>query len=242
MTLRIAMWSGPRNISTAMMRAFENRPDCAVVDEPFYACFLKETGINHPMADEVIASQANDWQTVATELSKVEFKAEVFYQKHMTHHMLPAVDLAWTRDICHCFLIRHPKYVVNSYVQKRESVSTGDIGIIRQLELYKQITDITGQTIPVIDARKTLENPRSNLAALCDLFEIPFYDEMLSWPPGRRDSDGIWASHWYGAVESSSEFEPFHEPDIQLNDAQLGVVKTSEAAYGSLLERCLEVG
>ena len=167
MTLRLAMWSGPRNISTAMMRAFENRPDTQVVDEPFYACYLHCAGVRHPMQDEVLASQPTDWETVARQLTEDSIPADVYYQKHMTHHMLPNVDLAWARQLTHCFLIRNPYQVVGSYAQKRETVTVDDIGIKRQYELYREIIDITGQDVPVLDARATLLDPETTLRALC---------------------------------------------------------------------------
>ena len=241
MTVRIAMWSGPRNISTAMMRSFENRPDCVVVDEPFYAYYLNATGIEHPVAEEVIASQPTDWQVVASQLSGDACTADIFYQKHMTHHVLEEVKLDWTKDLLHCFLIRHPKYVVNSYMKKRESVTIDDIGIQRQLELYEEISDISGKSIPVIDASIFLQKPAAMLARLCQLFEIPFYEEMLQWPAGRRDSDGVWASHWYQKVEATTSFEPFNEPVIELENEHFQVVAESEPYYQKLYEKSLQL-
>lgn len=237
MTLRLAMWSGPRNISTAMMRAWENRPDCMVVDEPFYACYLHETGIDHPMKDEVIASQSTDWQTVARELSEMPCEAQIFYQKHMTHHMLGHVDLGWTRHLRHCFLVRNPREVVSSYAQKRATVTVEDIGIVRQFELFEAISAITGQEIPVLDAKQVLTDPRATLSALCDYLGIAFYEEMLHWPKGRRASDGVWAPHWYQAVENSTGFEPWRERDIRLTPAQERVAEESDEAYRLLCEK-----
>jgi hypothetical protein len=163
----------------------------------------------------------------------------VFYQKHMTHHMLPDVNLSWVKSLKHCFLIRDPAHVVNSYVQKRDTVSAEDIGIVRQLALYEEIGAITGQSIPVIDARKTLEQPRMTLQQLCEIFSISFTEKMLRWPPGRRDSDGVWASHWYGAVEKSTGFSRYREPKLALNVEQRKVAEESRAAYEQLLSRSL---
>lgn len=234
LTLRIAMWSGPRNISTAMMRAWENRSDCMVVDEPFYACYLKETGIDHPMKSAVIASQSTDRQTVARQLSVDPCAAPVFYQKHMTHHMLPHVDLAWTRHLQHCFLIRDPCEVVSSYAQKRDTVTVEDIGIVRQLELYEAVSAITGQAIAVLDARDVLVDPRQTLSLLCDRLGIAFDEAMLNWPAGRRDSDGVWAPHWYHAVVKSTGFTPWRHRDIALTETQSRVAEESMAAYLAL--------
>lgn len=237
MTVRLAMWSGPRNLSTAMMRSWENRPDCVVVDEPFYACYLQATGIEHPMYQAVIASQPTDWDVVASSLTTAECDAAVFYQKHMTHHMLKGVDLSWTAKLEHCFLTRNPYEVVNSYAQKRDSITADDIGIIRQLELYDEITAITGTRIPVIDSGEVLADPAATLNSLCAWLDIPFADEMLKWPAGARDSDGIWAKHWYQAVEQSTGFEPLRDRNISLTASQHRVAAQSEEAYRTLISR-----
>ena len=236
-TLRFAMWSGPRNISTAMMRAWENRPDTIVVDEPFYACYLEETGIDHPMRDAVVASQSTDWSIVARQLSEEPCEAAIYYQKHMTHHLLPHVDLDWTRHLRHCFLVRDPCEVVSSYAQKRGTVTVEDIGITRQLELYEQISDITGEIIPVLDAKQVLIDPAATLSSLCQKLGVAFCDEMLHWPRGRRDSDGVWAPHWYEAVERSTGFEAYREREISLTPEQRRVVEESEDAYRMLCEK-----
>ena len=239
MTQRIAMWSGPRNISTAMMRAFENRSDTKVIDEPFYACYLHESGSDHPMREEVIASQSTDWQEVIKELCQYPCDSEYFYQKHMTHHIPENMDLQWTMNMKHCFLIRHPKYVVNSYVQKRESASSADIGIERQYRLYSQISMTTGQNIPVVDAVRFLSDPAGSLQQICTLLDMPFLPEMLEWPKGRRESDGVWASHWYGNVESSSGFKSWKEPRLELDEAQQQLVKENEHFYELMLEESI---
>jgi hypothetical protein len=204
-TVRIAMWSGPRNISTAMMRSFENRPDCAVVDEPFYAAYLAATGLEHPMRDEVLASQAQDWRTVARGLVEDE-PAAVFYQKHMTHHMLPDFGLEWMGACRNAFLIRDPAAVLASYVQKRTEVTLEDIGVVRQRELFDREADRLGAAPPVVEGADALADPRGSLSALCAALGIPFRQEMLSWPAGPRDSDGVWAPAWYEAVERSTGF------------------------------------
>ena len=144
MTVRIAGWSGPRNISTAMMRSWDSRPDCVVVDEPFYACYLLESGADHPMRDDIIASQPGTRAAVVDALS-AQSSVALQYEKHMTHHMPRGVDLSWTRNLKHVFLIRSPERVIASYRQKMPSVSAEDIGIIRQRELFDEITAITGR-------------------------------------------------------------------------------------------------
>ncbi len=208
MTIRIAMWSGPRNISTAMMRSFENRSDTAVVDEPFYAAYLAATGLDHPMRDAVLASQSNDWSVVAAQMAGPGPGAPVFYQKHMTHHMLPGVDLSWTASCINAFLIRDPAAVLASYVRKRGEVSLADIGVERQGELFDRECDRLGRAPPVVEGADVLAAPEATLNALCAALGIPFSNQMLTWPAGPRDSDGVWAQAWYDAVERSTGFGP----------------------------------
>jgi hypothetical protein len=241
MTIRIAMWSGPRNISTALMRSFENRPDTRVVDEPFYAYYLSRSGVRHPGKEEVIASQSTSWQSVARQLCEDPVDQDVFYQKHMTHHILDDVALDWTPKLTHCFLIRDPLYVVNSYSKKRETVNSKDIGILRQLELYEQISDITGQDIPILDSKEILLNPSRALEMLCQYLGISFREEMLSWPAGTRSSDGVWARHWYHEVEKSTGFSPFTEPVIEISDQLQQIADASRPAYQALHERRLRI-
>ncbi|WP_070795861.1 hypothetical protein [Thalassotalea crassostreae] len=240
-TTRIAMWSGPRNISTAMMRSFENRTDSAVVDEPFYAYYLAQTKLKHPMYQQILASQSNRWQDVVEQLltdHEIENNGrEVFYQKHMTHHMLKDIDLDWTNHLKHCFLIRNPLYVINSYVKKMPSVNNDDIGIVRQYELYQQLCEITQSDIPIIDSKDVLENPESVLSQLCQQLDIPFEQRMLSWPKGRRDSDGVWSSHWYQNVENSERFGEFIEPVIQLTDQQKALADENDKYYQALYSK-----
>ena len=228
MTVRIAMWSGPRNISTAMMRAFENRADCAVVDEPFYAAYLAETGLEHPMRDAVLGSQPQDWRRVARGLVEAE-PAAIFYQKHMTHHMLPGFGLDWMGACKNAFLIRDPAQVLASYVQKRAEVTLEDIGVVRQRDLFDREADRLGAAPPVIEGSDVLADPRGTLGALCAALSIPFDAAMLRWPAGRRDSDGVWAPAWYEAVERSTGFSaPERAPPPPLTDA---LARIAEAAW-----------
>jgi hypothetical protein len=226
-TIRIAMWSGPRNISTAMMRSFASRPDCAVIDEPFYAAFLATSGLAHPMRERILASHQNDWRKVADDLiGPAPGGRGIFYQKHMTHHMLPWIGRDWMRHCRHAFLIRHPARVLTSYARKRDAVTFSDIGFAEQWELFQTACDLTGQTPPVIDADRLLADPRAVLESLCAALGIAFDERMLSWPTGLRASDGIWAQHWYDAVADSTGFETagsapvLTEPTLQAIEAQ----------------------
>ena len=205
MTVRIAMWSGPRNISTAMMRSFENRSDCQVVDEPFYAAYLAATGLDHPMRDEVLAAQSQNWKDVVADLDGRD--GPLIYEKHMTHHMLPGFGLKWVTSRRNAFLIRDPAEVLASYLAKRGEVTLDDIGVVRQRELFEREADRLGHAPPVLRGADVLADPRRVLIALCEALGISFHEAMLSWPAGRRDSDGVWAPAWYDAVERSTGFE-----------------------------------
>ena len=211
------MWSGPRNISTAMMRSWENRPDCSVVDEPFYACYLQETGLPHPAREAVLASQSTDRETVIRELLEHPVATALHYQKHMTKHMPEGMDMNWCVGLKHCFLIRDPAEVIASYLRMMPTVNEHDIGIARQAALFREITAATGEAPLVIDAADVLRNPGAALASLCHALDIEFLpDAMLCWPPGPRDSDGVWAPHWYREVEKSTGFRQYRPTTPEL--------------------------
>ena len=213
------MWSGPRNLSTAMMYAFAARGDCAVVDEPFYGAYLAGTGIDHPMREAVIAAQPADPQEVAAALlGPIPGGKPLFYQKHMTLHMIPGVDRAFMQGLTNVFLIRHPARVVASYAKKRENPSLMDIGFVQQAELFDQVADWRGHAPPVIDSADIRDNPRAALSGLCDALGIPFTEAMLHWPAGPKPYDGVWAPHWYGAVHRSTGFEDPEGPLPDLPD------------------------
>ena len=205
--VRIAMWSGPRNISTAMMRSFENRPDTAVSDEPFYAAFLRATGIDHPMREESMASQPTDPRAVVEQiLGPVPGGRPVWYQKHMTHHMVEGFPRDWIAAMRNAFLIRAPEDVLLSYTQKRGNVTLDDIGFVSQRELFERESDRLGCAPPVVHADDVLADPRGTLGALCAALGIAFSEAMLSWPAGKRATDGVWAPVWYASVERSTGF------------------------------------
>lgn len=207
--LRIAMWSGPRNISTALMRAWENRPDTAVIDEPFYAYYLATSGAPHPMAREIIAQGPTDWREVVERLTHgAPGGKAIFYQKQMTHHLLPEIDRGWLRNVENCFLIRHPAEVIASYLKKNYSPTAADLGFPQQSEIFTTVCRLTGKTPLVLDAADVLANPRRTLAALCNQLGVAMDERMLAWPAGYRESDGIWAPHWYGEVVQSTGFAP----------------------------------
>ncbi len=201
------MWSGPRNLSTAMMYAFGARPDCAVSDEPFYAAYLAATGLDHPMRAAILASQPNDPDEVARRLAgPVPGGRAHWYQKHMTHHMVPGVPRDWMADVVNVFLVRHPARVVASYAKKREAPVLADLGFAQQADLFDHVRAL-GQTPVVIDSADVRADPEAALSGLCAAIGLPWTPAMLSWPRGGHADDGVWAAHWYGAVHRSTGFD-----------------------------------
>jgi hypothetical protein len=214
---RIAMWSGPRNISTAMMRSWGNRDDCVVVDEPLYAYYLALTRKPHPGMEEVISASETDWRRVVERLtSEVPGGRRNYYQKHMTHHMLPGINRDWLGKLTNCFLIRDPKEVLASYVKIVETPTLEDTGFPQQADIFEFVRQQTGRVPPVIDAADVLRDPRRILGLLCDALRVAFQEAMLSWPPGPRATDGVWAKYWYGEVEKSTGFRPYKPKQIEL--------------------------
>ena len=228
--VRIAMWSGPRNISTAMMRSFENRSDASVTDEPFYAAYLAATGVRHPMQEAILAAQPTDWRVVAAALvGPVPDNRSVWYQKHMTHHMVPGFGRDWIASVVNVFLLRAPESVLASYVVKREAVTLAEIGLPQQVELFDREADRLGRAPAVIDAQDVLRDPGAMLAGLCKHCGIAFDPAMLSWPPGRRASDGVWAPAWYDKVEQSTGFGPLR-PEVAFESLEDRLKPIAEAA------------
>jgi hypothetical protein len=205
---RIAMWSGPRTVSTALMRAWENRPDTVVTDEPLYAFYLSRTGLDHPGRDAVIASQPTNWRLVLDQLSNVPLPPgiAISYAKHMTHHLLPEVDRAAFAPMRHAHLIRDPRELLASYARVRAEPGLDDLGLRQQAEIFEAFGG------PVLDSRDLLTDPEGILRALCRALDVPFDGAMLSWPPGPRDSDGVWAPYWYASVHGSTGFAGYRPP------------------------------
>jgi hypothetical protein len=219
-TMRIAMWSGPRNISTAMMRSFGSRPDTAVSDEPLYSHYLKITGVAHPGRDEVLAHHESDWRKVtATLAGPVPGGRAIWYQKHMAHHMLPMIGRDWLDVLTHAFLIREPDEMLASLVKTYPKAGLADTGLLQQCEIFDRVADRQGHAPPVVLASDVLKNPRGMLTKLCAALGIPFLPQMLTWEPGRRATDGIWAPHWYAVVEASTGFEPWRDRQTETAEA-----------------------
>lgn len=238
----IAMWSGPRNISTAMMRSWENRADTFVHDEPFYAYYLHQTGYDHPGAADVIAAYENDWRKVVEQLTgEIPEGKHVYYQKHMTHHILPEMDKAWLLKVTNCFLIREPRRVILSFSKVIPNPSIEQTGIPQQVELFNYVREQTGQNPPVLDAKDVLLNPRGALTALCAALDVPFDEAMLSWQAGTRPTDGNWAKYWYASVEKSTSFMPYDDDDTPLPPELQPMQAECDALYAEMMAQRLVI-
>jgi len=209
---RIAMWSGPRTISTALMRSFGSRPDTVAVDEPLYGFYLASTSVPHPGREEIIKSMPNGWREVIDELTLAPLPAGkiIQYQKHMTHHLLPEVDRAAMAGLSHAFLIRDPRQLLASYAKVRGQPVLADLGLEQQVEIFRRFGG------PVVDASDILRQPERTLRALCEALGVPFDPAMLSWPAGPRETDGVWARYWYAGVWQSTGFGPYRESAAEL--------------------------
>ena len=207
------MWSGPRNLSTALMRSFENREDTKVWDEPFYAYYLKETKKNHPLANEIINKYETNLEKII-DLVTTE-KDFIYFQKHMSHHIIKKIPINWITKGINCFLIRHPKEVLLSYIQKNDLIDSNDLGYPAQLRLFNYIKT-SNKKILVIDAKDLSEKPEIILKKICKKINIPFTEKMLNWPKGRRDSDGIWEKIWYKNVKSSTSFNKILNKEYEI--------------------------
>ncbi len=226
---RIAMWSGPRNLSTALLRSWENRPDSAVIDEPLYPWHLARTGMDHPLREEVLAVGPTDLADAIDRcLAPQPPGVTVSYQKHMSAHLPPAgvtptASEGWLDHLTHGLLLRNPLRMLRSYARKWDEMPLTETGLPQQLELLDR-------AVVVVDSDDILTDPRRYLAALCDAFEVPFWPEMLSWPAGRRDSDGVWGQVWYDAVIESTTFGGPPGPAPLIDDLPSGVRPIAEEA------------
>ncbi len=238
--LRVAMWSGPRNLSTAMMRSFEARGDTAVTDEPFYAAYLERTGLDHPMRDAVLGSQSRDPREVADMLlGPVPGDKPLWYQKHMTLHLLDGFERGWLAQVRNAFLIRDPRSVLASYAQKRAAVTLPDLGFVQQRELFDRVADQDGRAPPVVDAADIISEPAHTLGRLCAALGIDFTPGMLHWPSGLRSTDGVWAPAWYQSVERSTGFTASPAAAIALPSNLEKIAEQAQPHYDALLKHRL---
>ena len=234
--VRIAMWSGPRNVSTALMRAWDSRPDTAVSDEPLYAAYLATTGKDHPMREAVLRSQPTDWRRAAEKLTgPVPGGAKVWYQKHMAHHLTPDVGREWLGAFRHAFLIREPAAMLASLAKVLPDARLEDTGLPQQVELFDRTADRLGHAPPVLDGREVRAHPEASLRALCQSVDVPWDPAMLSWAPGPRPTDGVWGPAWYARLYTTTAFEPPEEDRQSSVPAALaGVLDEARPLYDYL--------
>ena len=243
MPVRLAMWSGPRNISTALMRSWGSRADTAVVDEPLYAYYLKETSLPHPGREAILQSQPTDWKTVVGQLSgTIPAGKAIFYQKHMAHHLLPDVSREWLMEASfrHAFLIREPRAMLASLAKVIPEPRLEDTGLPQQVELFERFHNQSGTPPPVIDSRDVLANPEGMLRALCAALGVLFDPAMLAWEAGPRATDGVWAEHWYANVEKSTGFGLPRTEQSDLPQHLEPVLKECKTFYEQLYPHSLQ--
>ncbi|MCP4192962.1 MAG: HAD family hydrolase [Planctomycetaceae bacterium] len=240
--LFIAMWSGPRNISTALMRSFENRPDTFVCDEPFYAHYLSHTGYNHPDKDLICEQHETNWQKVVEQLTNPpSAETSIFYQKQMAHHLLDHIDRSWLLrpDFQHGFLLRDPEDMLLSLIKILPDVTLLETGLPQQLELFQLIQQESETPPVVIHAPDLLASPQQMLGAICESFSIEFTPKMVSWPSGSRESDGIWGKHWYTNAYRSTQFGKYTDKNEELPDGFRKLLDECQEIYSQLEPFCI---
>jgi len=234
----IAMWSGPRNLSTALMRSFENRLDCFVSDEPFYSFFLHRTKLEHPLRNKIIKSGEIDYNKIIKYITgPIPHSKKIWYQKHMAHHVLPNVDMNWIKKVKNCLLIRHPNDVILSYLKKNELENVQQLGYLQQVNIYKILCQETESSPIIFDAKDLLKNPKKMLIEVCKNLKIKFDDRMLSWPAGARKTDGVWGEYWYKKVKASTGFKPYTETKKNIPSKYEAIYDESIKHYNFLYKK-----
>lgn len=237
---RIAMWSGPRNISTALMRSWGSRPDAFVCDEPLYGYYLEQTGYtHHPGYQQILDQHETSWHAIIDSLIRNIPGKSIFYQKHMAHHLVGQYTLDWTDALSHVFLIRDPREMLLSLTKVIPNPSLEETGLPQQAELFERIGNRTGIAPPVLDAKDVLLNPESILRLLCTKLDVPFRSEMMNWQPGIRETDGVWAKHWYDNVAESTGFASYSPRTGELSGEFAGLLSECQTLYDRLYEHRL---
>ena len=239
--IRVAVWSGPRNISTALLRAWGSRADTAVTDEPLYAAYLAATGKSHPGREAILASQPTDWRTVAARLTgPVPGDRPIWVQKHMAHHLRPEMERGWLGAFRHAFLIREPAAMLASLAKVLPGATLDDTGLPQQVELFEREADRLGHAPPVLDGRTVRAHPEAQLRALCEGLGVAWDPAMLTWAPGPRETDGVWGPFWYTRLYTTTGFEP-PEPERTpvVPDALRPVLDACRPLYATLAAHAL---
>tara|TARA_B100001146_G_C16103172_1_gene400311 strand:+ start:276 stop:1007 length:732 start_codon:yes stop_codon:yes gene_type:complete len=234
----IAMWSGPRNLSTALMRSFENRSDCFVSDEPLYPFFLHERKLEHPLKNKIIKSGEINYNKIIKYITgPIPYSKKIWYQKHMAHHISPDININWIKKMKNCLLIRHPNDVILSYLKKNELENTQQLGYLQQVYIYKMLSQKTESSPIVFDAQDLLKNPKKMLIEVCGNLKIKFDDRMLSWPSGARETDGVWGEYWYKKVKTSTSFKPYIETKKNIPSKYKNIYDESIEYYNFLYQK-----
>ena len=232
--MRIACWSGPRNISTALMRSWSSRTDFFVSDEPFYAYYLRERQLKHPMYKEIIEHYADKYDDVVTGLtSGIPNGKEHWYQKHMAHHIIDLNNIEWIKNFENCILIRHPKDVINSYVKKNTLNHIDELGYPQQYKIMRYLDSI-GKKFIVIDSNILLNNPEKILSQWCSSINLEFDISMLKWQKGNHPQDGIWWKHWYDNVITTTHFQKFSANQSELDKKYQSIYDEALDYYNKL--------
>ena len=230
----VACWSGPRNISTALMRSWSSRKDTFVTDEPFYAYYLKETQNNHPMRENIINNYYSNYDEVVDYLiGKVPNQKKIWYQKHMAHHLIDLSKIDWIKKCENCILLRHPKEVINSYTSKNKLNSVTELGYPQQFEIVKFLKK-SNHRFKIIDSADLLVTPKAVLFDWCESINIKFDQSMLKWEKGSHPNDGIWWKHWYDNVINTSGFQKYQKKDISIENKYDSIYTKSMEYYNYL--------
>tara|TARA_X000000368_G_scaffold356573_1_gene298669 strand:+ start:944 stop:1651 length:708 start_codon:yes stop_codon:yes gene_type:complete len=230
----IACWSGPRNISTALMRSWSSRKDTFVIDEPFYAYYLKKTQKNHPMKEQIIKHYSSDYEEVVNYLTyKVPNQKNIWYQKHMAHHLIDLSEINWIKKCQNCILVRHPKEVISSYIVKNNLQRVEELGYPQQYAIAKFLKK-SNKRFKVIDSEDLLKNPSKVLSDWCESINIDFDKSMLQWEKGNHQNDGIWWKHWYDNVINTTGFQKYHKKDINIENKYDSIYNESMKYYNYL--------
>ena len=232
----VACWSGPRNISTALMRSWSSRKDTFVTDEPFYSYYLKETKLKHPMYSEIINKYPSTYSEIVNYLiNEIPENKKIWYQKHMAHHILDLKNIEWVSNCKNCILLRHPKEVISSYCNKNKLNSVEELGYKQQYEIVKFLKK-KNKSFIVIDSNELLKNPEKVLSTWCKKINIKFDRSMLKWKRGNHANDGIWWKSWYDNVIKSTEFQTFKKKDITIENKYDSIYNESMKYYSYLKE------
>lgn len=233
------MWSGPRNISTAIMYSFRERSDTHVIDEPLYAHYLSTTDVRHPGDDEVIATMECDGPKVVRNVLLGEFKTEVVFFKNMAHH-LRGLETEFLSRLENILLTRHPADMLTSLIKQLPEPCLRDTGLKEQTDLLEQLLKMGKEPI-VIESQELLKNPEGVLKQLCQKLAIPFEVSMLSWSAGPKLEDGVWAKHWYKSVHKSMGFAPYVLKEEKVPQRLEPLLEACLEHYNRLLPYALKV-